>query len=164
RQKTMSDLPAAGHNTVAPIVERLELDYGALLGAATEELNLAETLPEVVENSTDLAEVAAAVIKLRDLAARCESHRRSEKESWLRGGNAVHVFFTKRLIEPLDHMRRDLVKRLNDYKQKQLGGARAQREAEAVNARQLQQQARRIVEEADDAVGRARSSESKLQR
>jgi hypothetical protein len=53
---------------------------------------------------------------------------------------------------------------LDLYKQRQLAEARAQREAEAVNARQQQLQARRTVEETEDAVGRARSPESKSQR
>jgi hypothetical protein len=30
-----------------------------------------------------MAEVAAVVVKLRDLAARSESHRKAEKEVWL---------------------------------------------------------------------------------
>jgi hypothetical protein len=160
----MTDLPAVGHNTVAPIVERLELDYGALLNAVTEELNAAEALPEVVENSTDMAEVGAMIIRLRDLAARAESHRRSEKEPWLRGGNAVHVFFTKRLIESLDLMRRILSRRLDVFKQRQLADERVKREVAATAARRQHEEAQRTLRESEDAVGRARSLESKLQR
>ena len=73
----MSDL--LGHNTVAPfadnIIARLESDFAALLVAAAEELSAAEELPEAIENSADMAEVGAMIIRLRDLAARAESFR-----------------------------------------------------------------------------------------
>jgi hypothetical protein len=161
----MSDLPTVGHNIVlSNIAERLEADFSALLAATADELNAAETLPETVENSTDMAEVAAVIIKLRDFAARAESHRQTEKQIWLRSAQAIDAFFIRRLKEPLDRMRKILSGRLNTYKQRQLAEARAQRETEATEARQRQLQAQRTREAAEDAVGRARSTESKLQR
>jgi hypothetical protein len=161
----MTDL--LGHNIAAPtdnIIERLEADFAALLATAADELNAVEQLPEVIATADDTSAVASAVIKLRDLAARCESHRRAEKEVWLRGCETVDAFFFRRLRDPLNLMRRVLSRRLDVFKQRQLAEARAQREAEAVNARQQQLQARCTVEEAEDAAGRARSTESKLQR
>jgi hypothetical protein len=88
RQKTMTDLPAVGHNIVAPsnVAERLESDFSALLAVAADEINAAEALPEIVENSTDMAEVAAVIVKLRDLAARSESHRKAEMAAWRGSG------------------------------------------------------------------------------
>jgi hypothetical protein len=161
----MTDLPAAGHNIVpSHITERLEADFAALLAAAADELNTAEQLPEIVANSTDMAEVGAMIVKLRDLGARAESHRKAEKEIWLRGGEAVDAFFFRRLRDPLNLMRRVLSRRLDVFKQRQLAEARARREAEAVEARQQQQEAQRTREEAEIAAGRARSSESKSQR
>jgi hypothetical protein len=161
----MSDLPAVGHNIVpSNVVERLEADFAALLATAADELNAAEQLPEVIATADDMSAVASAAIKLRDLTVRCESHRRAEKEVWLRGGETVDAFFFRRLRDPLDLKRRILSRRLDIYKQLQLAEARAQRETEAINARQRQRQARRTQEETEDAVGRARSFESKLQR
>jgi hypothetical protein len=163
----VTDLPpAAGHNIAVPsnIAERLESDFSALLAAATDELSAAEALPEVVGTAADLAEVAAAIVKLRDLAARAESHRRAEKEVWLRGGEAVDAFFFKRLRDPLDLKRRILTRRLDTFKQRQLAEERARRGAEAVEAKWQQQEAARLSAEAETAVHRARSSESKSQR
>ena len=163
----VTDLPpAAGHNIIAPfnIAERLESDFSALLAAVTDELNAAATLPEIVENSADMAEVAAVIVKLRDLVARCESHRRAEKEIWLRGGETVDAFFFKRLRDPLDFKRRILARRLDVYKQKQLVKERVRRGAEATEARRQQQQAQQTREQVEAAAGRARSSESKSQR
>jgi hypothetical protein len=132
----MSESATTGHNIVTPnIVERLELDYGALLAAAADQLNEAEQLPEIVDTVVDMSAVAAAVIKLRNIAMRAESHRRAEKEVWLRGGETVDAFFFRRLRDPLNLMRRILSRRLDVFKQRQLAEARAQRETEAVDAR-----------------------------
>src|SRR5262245_66109283 len=101
-----------GDNIGAPyaegVPERLELDYSELLDTAAEMLSSTTALPRVVESSADVAEIASTVVKLRDLTARAESHRVAEKEPYLRAGDAVHAFFTRRLKEPLDAKRREL--------------------------------------------------------
>src|SRR5262249_17887468 len=92
------------------------------------------------------------------LEARCESHRRSEKMSWLRGSQAIDSFFVRRLKEPLDRMRQILTGRLDSYKQKQLSAARAKREVEAVEAQRQQQEAARTRAGAEAAARHARTN------
>jgi flagellar biosynthesis GTPase FlhF len=157
-----------GDNIGAPyaesVADRLEQDYGELLDNAKNTIADANDLPHVVESSIDVSAVAAVVVKLRDLAARGKSHRAAEKEPYLRAGEAVFTFFTKRLVEPLDNCRATLQSRLNDYKQRQLAEERAKREAEAAVARKQQEEARRAREAAEAAERRARSDTAKEQR
>ena len=146
------------------VTDRLELDYGELLNNAAIALGEAEALPVLVENSTDVADIAGIVVKLRDLAARSESHRKAEAEPYLRSKEAVDAFFFHRVKDPLDGKRKDLAHRLDIYKQRQLAEQRARREAEALAARKQQEELQRLREEKEAAARRARSAESAEQR
>lgn len=146
------------------VTDRLEQDYGELLNNAKDTIADADELPHTVETSIDVSAIAAVVVKLRDLAARGESHRKAEKEPHLRAGEMVDAFFFRRVKEPLDNKRKQLGARLDVYKQRQLAEERARREAEAAAARKAQEEARRKQEEADAAARRARSEEAKEQR
>lgn len=157
-----------GDNISAPYAEgvsdRLEQDYGELLDNAKNAIADADELPRTVESSIDVSTIADVVKKLRDLSARAVSHRQAEKEPYLRAGDAVYAFFTKRVVDPLDAKRRELNDRLDVYKQRQLAEERARREAEAAAARKQQEEARRIREEAEAAERRARSNRAKEER
>jgi hypothetical protein len=160
----MTDLARMGDNIDAPyaqgVADRLEADYAELLSNAKDTLADAEELPQSVETSIDMAAVADVAKKIRDLAARAESHRVAEKEPYLRAGDAVQAFFMKRVIEPLNLKYKNLTLRLDAFKQRQLAEERARREAEAAAARRQQQEAQRQREEAEAAARRARSTES----
>jgi hypothetical protein len=162
----MSD-PRLGHNRVPydpeGLTDWLQQDYGELLSHARDLLADADELPSTVESSLDLSAVAAITMKLRDLAARAESHRKAEKEPWLRQGEVVDTFFFK-LKQPLDAKRNDLQGRLDTFKQKQLAAERARREAEAAAARKAQIEALRQREEAELAARRARTLETQTAR
>ncbi len=164
----MTDLPRMGDNIDAPygtsITERLEQDYGELLGKAKILLDEAKEMPSVVESAIDVAVVADLIKMMRDAAARAEHHRVAEKEPYLRDGDAVHTFFTKRAIEPLDRERKNLQARLDAYKQRQLAEERQRRAAEAAEARRQQQEAQKAREEAEAAARRARSIETQTAR
>lgn len=159
----MSDYspPRMGDNIDAPygqsVTERLEQDHAELLAKAKNILADAEDLPVVVQTSFDVSAIADVVVKMRDLAARSESHRKAEKEPYMRAGEAVDAFFFKRVKEPLDVERKGLSARLDVYKQRQLAEERARREAEAAAARKVAEEARRLREEAEAAERRARS-------
>lgn len=146
------------------VADRLEQDYAELLVKARDVLSDAKELPSVVESSIDVTAIADVIVKMRDLAGRAESHRKAEKEPYLRDGEAVDAFFFKRAKEPLDLQRKNLQSRLDAYKQRQLAEERARREVEAAAARRAQQEAQRVREEADAAARRARSLESIEQR
>ena len=164
----MSDTPGIGDNVGVPyaqgVTDRLELDYAELLSNSAATIDSTAGLPTVVECSADVADIAGMVVKLRDLAARAESHRKAEKEPYMRSSEAVDAFFFKRVKEPLDGKRTELGRRLDRYKQQQLAEERARREAEAMAARKAQEELRRQQQEAEAAARRARSAESMAQR
>lgn len=157
-----------GDNIGAPyaqgVADRLELDYAELLNNTGLTVADADDLPGTVESPIDVAAVAGVVVKLRDLAARSESHRKAEKEPYLRASEAVDAFFFRRVKEPLDLKRKDLSGRIDAYKQRQLAEERARREAEAAAARKAMLEANRIREEAEAAARRARSAANVEQR
>ena len=163
----MSD-PGIGDNIGIPyaegITDRLELDYSELLTNAGATIEAVAGLPKIVKSSTDVADIASVIVKLRDLAARSESHRKAEKEPYLRSSEAVDAFFFKRLKEPLDGQRKDLSNRLDRHKQQQLAEERQRREAEAAAARKAQMEAIRVQQEAEAAARRARSIDSQTSR
>jgi hypothetical protein len=142
------------------ITDRLEQDYGELLDNAKNTIADADDLPHTVESSIDVSAIAAVVVKLRDVAARGESHRKAEKEPYLRAGEMVDAFFFRRVKEPLDLKRKELGGRLDVYKQRQLAEERARREAEAAAARKEQERALKEKAEAEAALKRARSVET----
>jgi hypothetical protein len=142
------------------ITDRLEQDYGELLDNAKNTIADADDLPHTVESSIDVSAIAAVVVKLRDVAARGESHRKAEKEPYLRAGEMVDAFFFRRVKEPLDLKRKELGGRLDIYKQRQLAEERARREAEAAAARKEQERALKEKAEAEAALKRARSAET----
>lgn len=152
-----------GHNLAPPMAQevkaRLELDYGELILAADTALAQADDLPITVENSDDVANVSALVVKLRDLIKRAESHRVAEGEPYLRGKEAVDAFF-KRLQERIEITRKSLTASVDRYKQAQLAAEKARREAEAAAARKAAAEAARIREEAELAARRARTTKA----
>lgn len=160
----MTDIPKIGDNVGVPyaegVLDRLELDYGQLLDNAKDTLSDADELPSTVESAIDVSAVAGIVVKLRDLVARGESHRVAEKEPYLRAGNAVQTFFSKRVIEPLDAKRKELTRRIDVFKQRQLAEERARREAEAAAARKAMYEAEKLRQEAEAKARRARSAEN----
>jgi hypothetical protein len=160
----MPSTPQMGDNVTAPyaegLAERLELDYGELLTSTDDALSDAEGLPQVVESQIDVSAIAEIVKKLRDLSARAVSHRVAEKEPYLRAGEVVYAFFTKRVVDPLNAKGKELNGRIDAYKQRQLAEERARREAEAAAARQRQLEAQKAREEAEAAARRARSAQA----
>lgn len=152
-----------GHNVAFHtdgLTERLEEDFATLIDTGMRAIGETENLPETIQDSKDVEVIASAMVKLRDIAARAEAQRKAEKEPYLRAGDAVYAFFTKRLIEPLDAKRKQLGARLDAYKQRQLAEERVRREAEAAIARKQQEEAVRLRAEAEAAARRARSAES----
>ena len=135
-----------------------------LLDSTRELLEGVDELPSTVESNSDVSAIAPVVVKLRDLSARSESHRKAEKEPHLRTAEAVDAFFFRRMKEPLDAKRKELSARLDVYKQRQLFEERQRREAEAAAARKAQAEAQRLREEAEAAARRARSAETQEQR
>lgn len=156
-----------GDNVGAPyaegVAERLALDYSELIDNADSALGAAKTLPEIVNGSDDVAPIGDMVKKLRDIAARAESHRKAEKEPYLRAGDAVFAFFTKRVIDPLDAERKRQMAKLDAFKQRQLAEERVRREAEAAAARKAEQERQRLLAEAEAAARRARSEQTRMQ-
>jgi hypothetical protein len=142
------------------VAERLELDYAELMRNAAAAIEDTEALPQVIETSADVEPIASAMKKLRDIGARAEAHRKAEKEPYLRAGDAVYAFFTKRLVEPIGIRYKQLNARLDAFKQLQLAEERARREAEAAIARKQQAEAQRLRDEAEAAARRARSAET----
>ena len=127
----------------------------------------AEELPSTVESSVDVGAVSDIIVKMRDLTARSESHRKAEKEPYMRAGEMVDAFFFSRAKEPLDLKRKGLTARLDLYKQRQLAEERARREAEAAAARSAAEEARKLREEAEAGHGalvRRRTSSRERQR
>jgi len=152
-----------GHNVVPyaqDVTDRLSSDYAELLVSTSTALDKAMGMPPACENATHVADIAALMVQLRDLAARGEAHRKAEGEPYLRSKEAVDAFFFKRVKEPLDQVRKDLGGRLDLYKQQQLAEERRRREAEALAARKAQQEAERARQEAEAAARRARSEET----
>ena len=164
---TLNPAAKPGHNLAPPyaqeVTERMALDYAELAEAANDAIRQADELPLTVENSEDVALVSAAVVKLRDISGRTESHRKSEKEPYLRSAEAVDAFFF-RLKEQVDNVRKMLAARVDAFKQRQLAEERARLAAEAAEARRVQEQARLAQAEAEAAQRRARSAETARQR
>lgn len=164
----MNEMPKIGDNIGVPYAEgvtgRLELDYAELVNSAEQALSEVENLPLWVESPEDMAAVASIVVKLRDLAARCESHRKAEGEPYLRSKEAVDAFFMRRIKDPVVANGKILAARLDAYKQRQLAEERARREREAAEARKAQEAAQREREEAEAAARRARSFETQTAR
>lgn len=156
-----------GDNVGAPyaegVAERLALDYSELINNADSAIQDADDLPQVIETSADVEPIASAMKKLHDFRARAEAFRVAEKAPFLHAGDAVHAFFSKRLLEPLDAKRKQLGVRLDGFKQKQLVEERVRREAEAAAARKAEQERQRLLAEAEAAARRARSEQTRMQ-
>jgi hypothetical protein len=163
----LASVTKPGHNLAPPyaqeVTNRMAADYAALVESAVEAIQQADELPLAVENSEQVALISAAVVKIRDIKGRTESHRKAEKEPYLRSAEAIDAFFF-RLEDQLEQVRKELATRVDTFKQRQLAEERARRAAEAADARRVQEQALLAQAQAVAAQRRARSAEMQAQR
>lgn len=92
--------PSIGHNIGdqdvdhgQEVIERLRIDYRPLLREVAETIAEADKLPAVVNSDDELNSVAKIIQRFRDLYGRLESFRKTEKEPYLRKGEAVDQVF-----------------------------------------------------------------------
>lgn len=152
-------------DATASLVDRLSSDYGALTKSAALLLDSARSLGETVENERELEGFSNTIVAIRDAASRAEAYRVSEKEPYLRSGQAVDGFFNS-IKERLEKGRKVLQGRVDDYQRRKLAAERerrrleAERQArEAKEAREREDAARREAEERRLAAERARKPE-----
>ena len=166
----MTNLAERGHNQppdyAQEVTDRMARDYAEMATNVTAILNEARDMPATVDGEEQLRRFSEVVVRMRDTSARVETTRKSEKEPYLRAGQAVDGFFNS-LVERLDKGMKVLSKRVNDYQQHKLAEERERRriEAEATARAEREQReaaakALREAEEARLAAERARKPES----
>jgi hypothetical protein len=139
-----------GSNLAPPaaqaVTEQMAQDYAEMSARADELLTEARALAPV-EDDPSLRLTSAAVVQMRDLAARSEATRTAEKEPYLRGGQAVDGFFNP-LKERLEKAMAVLSKRAHEYQTRKVAEERRQRaEAERLAAKAAREAAEKITAE-----------------
>ncbi len=147
------------------ITEQMRRDYAELEKSAADALEQARGLPETVDDEPALRQFADIVVRMRDTFNRADAARVSEKEPFLRGGQAVDGFFNT-LKGRLEKGMAVLTKRVNVYQQRKLAEERERRrieaEAAARAAREAQEAEARLAREAEErrlSAERARKPE-----
>jgi flagellar biosynthesis GTPase FlhF len=136
-----------------PITDLLDRDYAAAEERTRELLDQARKLPMTITADDQVEPFALVVRSLRDHSATIEAYRKSEKEPYLRGGQAVDGWFGK-IAERLDKTMKVLHHRVNDYQQEKLARERHVRE-------EAERKAREEARAAEEAAKRARSEARK---
>jgi hypothetical protein len=144
------------------VVERLASEYLSTSIASAELVELADKMPETVDDEQSLQRFSNVIVALRDAIARAEGARVAEKEDYLRSGQAVDGFFGG-IKERLSKAMNALHRRVGDYQNRKLAVERERRRLEAEQrardaeeARDREERARREAEEARLAALRAR--------
>ena len=140
---------------IEQVTDRLAEDYGELSRNAASLLEQARGLPESVDDETALEQFSNVVVALRDAAARAEAARTSEKEPYLRSGQAVDGFFGS-LKERLTKGMTVLKRRVDDYQNRKLAAERERRRLAEEQARREAEGAARQAREAAEAAEAAR--------
>ncbi len=140
---------------IEQVTDRLAEDYGELSRNAASLLEQARGLPESVDDETALEQFSNVVVALRDAAARAEAARTSEKEPYLRSGQAVDGFFGS-LKERLTKGMTVLKRRVDDYQNRKLAAERERRRLAEEQARREAEEAARQAREAAEAAEAAR--------
>jgi hypothetical protein len=163
------------------VADRLAIDYGQSVENVEQLLADAEKLPTIVDSDNTALLLGATIKQLRDLDTRLESHRESEKQPYLRAGNAVDNFFHSLRDRIVRRRKNDrsvkpgaidiLQDRINIWQDAKIAEEKARLERERLEAARLarEEQARLAklrlaAEEAERAVARARSEATKLER
>lgn len=159
------------------VTDRLATEYRETARSLDELLASTKMLPERVENDNDALTVGATIKKFRDLDHRIEGIRILEKESFLRGGNAVDSFFNAMRDKIAKRNRNDrkaqngaadtLQDRINDFQNWKIAQEQARLRAEQDAARRAAEAAQaaaaeetRKAEEARLAAERARKPDT----
>ncbi len=156
------------------VIDRLALDYAELQRSLADALDQARALPSEVNDEDAQSEYARVIKNLRDLDARVEALRVSEKEPYLRGGNAVDSFFKVMRSKLFRQNKNDkagaadvLQARVNDYVQRKAAEERRKRDEEAARARAEEERLRRERQEeerkqreAEEKAARARKAQN----
>jgi hypothetical protein len=112
------------------ITDRMARDYAELEKSAADLLIEARALPEEVDDEATLKRFSDVVVRMRDTTGRAEGVRVAEKESFLRGGQAVDGFFNT-IKARIEKGMGVLTKRVNAYQQRKLAEERERRRLEA---------------------------------
>jgi hypothetical protein len=178
----MSDLlnvdAVAGHNAPPDhgriAAERMEEEYSKLAGQVDALLDEARTAPTTVTDDETAGILAKLVKRFRDVTAQLKSYHTTEKEPYLRAGQAVDRYFfgliekcSRRNIRDKPGAADILQARIDNYQQQKLMAERIRRDEEARLAREAEERIRdeRIAqeaaaEEARKAAERARKAEN----
>lgn len=159
------------------VTDRLAAEYAEIGRTLNDLLGEASAMPEAVASDNDALTIGGVIKRLRDLDARVEGVRVLEKESFLRGGNAVDSFFNGMRDRIGKRNKNDraavagatdtLQARINVYQEQKIAQERARREAERLAAERASNEAREravaaatAAREAEEAIARVRKPES----
>ena len=138
------------------VTDRLADEYAEITRSVADALEAARSLPKECADDDAQGEFAAVIKRLRDLDARIEGIRISEKEPFLRGGNAVDAFFKGLRAKLFRQNKTDqagaadvLQTRVNTYVQKKADEERRRRQEEERLAREQERIAREAREKAE---------------
>lgn len=152
----------------------LDGQFGETQAIVSELLETARALPTSIDDEATMAEFAKLIRRFRDEAKRIEAFHAKEKAPYLRGGQAVDVFFFSlwekciRRSKTAKPGAADILQaRLDDYTQRKLAAERERLRREAEEAERVAREARekaeretREAEEARLAAERARKPET----
>lgn len=184
----MSDTPAIGHNTqtvdyAKEETARLEREYGWLDLSLNELIAEGEKRPDEMTSDEEALKNGAIIKRFRDLDAKLEALRVTEKEPSMRKGNAIQAWFMakREIIQPDDKKQRRLkpgwIDRLQagidnwqtakeNKERERLANIRREEQRKLEEARLEQERATRVANEAaaaaleaEAAVARARNPE-----
>src|ERR1039458_2875957 len=148
------------------VTDQMARDYAHLETSVAELLASAAKLPKLVETPADSEKVSISVKALRDESARAEAYRETEKQEYLRKGQAVDQFFKAKQTR-LDKGADILHARVHVYNEKRRIAEENRRLAELQKAREeadaaARKHAAEIVaqREAEQAAARARKAEN----
>lgn len=130
---------------VPPIAERLALQYAEQLAAAEAIAARANAAPRTIETDEQHEEIAKLIKDARGSSKTLESHRKSEKDPYLKqAGEVDGVFVTPR--DRMDKIVTAMNQRVTAFLQAKEAAERARREEEARAAREREAAARAEAE------------------
>lgn len=153
------------------VVARLSKDYAELMSTVSGTLAKLRDLPKIIEDEVIFDAYAVVIREARDINKRLDAYHDSEKIPYLRAGQGVDQFFFGQQEKLARRKKSDPAggidiadARVDDYMQKKLAAARAERERiateEAAKAAAEQARvdaARKAAEEAAAKAARARN-------
>lgn len=162
--------PKPGHNQPPDwakiVTDQMAIDYANLETSVTALLLNAKSMPLEVLTPEDSEKVSLAVKALRDESVRAESYRETEKQEYLRKGQAVDQFFKAKQAR-LDKGADILHARVHVYNEKRRIAEETRRRQEYEAAQAIEREAarklneeRRLADEAAAAAARARKPEN----